>query len=90
MIKSQYLSELIFWHTFGTTKNRKNKKNNNMKSFFNFLRKNKLYTFVEVVGMSIALAFVIYISTYVSEQLTRDSEIKGQIAYGVGRVIVCL
>lgn len=65
-------------------------KNNNMKSFFNFLRKNKLYTFVEIVGMSIALAFVVYISTYVSEQLTRDSEIKGQIAYGVGRVIVCL
>ena len=55
-----------------------------MKSFFNFLRKNKLYTIVEIVGMSIALAFVIYISTYVSEQLTRDSEIKGQIAYGVG------
>ena len=52
-----------------------------MKSFFNFLRKNKLYTFVEVVGMSIALAFVIYISTYVSEQLTRDSEIKGQNIY---------
>ena len=61
-----------------------------MKSFFNFLRKNKLYTFVEIVGMSIALAFVGYISTYVSEQLTRDSEIKGQIAYGVGRVIVYL
>ena len=53
-----------------------------MKSFFNFLRKNKLYTFVKVVGMAIALAFVVYIATYVSEQLTRDSEIKGQIAYG--------
>ena len=52
-----------------------------MKSFFNFLRKNKLYTFVEVVGMAIALAFVVYIATYVSEQLTRDSEIKGQNIY---------
>lgn len=52
-----------------------------MKSFFNFLRKNKLYTFVEIVGMSIALAFVIFIATFVTTQFTRDSEIKGQNIY---------
>ena len=52
-----------------------------MKSFINFLRRNKLYTFIEVVGMAIALAFVIFIATFVTTQLTRDSEIKGRNIY---------
>lgn len=52
-----------------------------MKSFFNFLKNNKLYTLIEVVGMSIALAFIIFISTFVTSQLTRDSEVKGKNIY---------
>ena len=52
-----------------------------MKSFFNFLKNNKLYTLIEVVGMSIALAFIIFIATFVTSQLTRDSEIKGKNIY---------
>ena len=52
-----------------------------MKSFLNFLKQNKLYTFIEVVGMAIALAFVIFIATFVTSQLTRDSEIKGKNIY---------
>ena len=49
-----------------------------MKSFLNFLKQNKLYTFIEVVGMAIALAFVIFIATFVTSQLTRDNEVKGR------------
>lgn len=52
-----------------------------MKSFFNFLKNNKLYTLIEVVGMSIALAFIIFIATFVTSQLTRDSEVKGKNIY---------
>ena len=52
-----------------------------MKSFLNFLSRNKLYTFIEVVGMAVALAFVIFIATFVTTQLTRDSEIKGRNIY---------
>ena len=52
-----------------------------MKSFFNFLKNNKLYTFIEVAGMSIALAFIIFIATFVTSQLTRDSEVKGKNIY---------
>ena len=52
-----------------------------MKSFLNFLKQNKLYTFIEVVGMAIALAFVIFIATFVTSQLTRDSEVKGKNIY---------
>ena len=52
-----------------------------MKSFFNFLKNNKLYTLIEVVGMSIALAFIIFITTFVTSQLTRDSEVKGKNIY---------
>ena len=57
------------------------KKNIDMKSFLNFLGKNKLYTFVEVVGMAIALAFVVLIAAFVSAQLMRDSEVKGNNIY---------
>ena len=52
-----------------------------MKSFLNFLKQNKLYTFIEVVGMAIALAFVIFIATFVTSQLTRDNEVKGRNVY---------
>ena len=52
-----------------------------MKSFLNFLKQNKLYTFIEVVGMAIALAFVIFIATFVTSQLTRDNDVKGRNVY---------
>lgn len=52
-----------------------------MKSFLNFLKQNKLYTFIEVVGMAIALAFVVFIATFVTSQLTRDNEVKGRNVY---------
>lgn len=40
-----------------------------MKSYFRFLSRNKLYTAIEVVGLSIALAFVAIFSCYVRQQL---------------------
>ena len=39
-----------------------------MKSYLRFLSRNKLYTAIEVVGLSIALAFVLLIGTYVWQQ----------------------
>lgn len=78
---ARLFSELVFWHGFGTSGNRKIEKNIDMKSFLNFLSRNKLYTFIEVVGMAVALAFVIFIATFVTTQLTRDSEIKGRNIY---------
>ena len=35
-----------------------------MKSYFRFLSRNKLYTAIEVVGLSVALAFVVFIATF--------------------------
>ena len=34
----------------------------NMKSYLRFLGRNKLYTVIEVVGMSVALAFIIVLT----------------------------
>ncbi|MCR4843376.1 MAG: ABC transporter permease, partial [Bacteroidales bacterium] len=39
-----------------------------MKSFWNFLKKNKLYTAIEAVGLAVSLACVILIGTYVVQQ----------------------
>ena len=39
-----------------------------MKSYLRFLSRNKLYTAIEVVGLSIALAFVIIFTCYVRQQ----------------------
>ena len=39
-----------------------------MKSFFNFLSRNKLYTAIEAAGLSVSLAFVIIIGCYAYEQ----------------------
>ena len=36
-----------------------------MISFFRFLGRNKLYTAVEVAGLSIAMIFIVFISYYV-------------------------
>ncbi len=40
-----------------------------MKSYLRFLSRNKLYTAIEVVGLSIALAFVVFIETFVAGEL---------------------
>lgn len=50
-----------------------------MKSYFKFLSRNKLYTFIEVIGLTLSLAFVILSGTYVWQQYdviygTPDSE----------------
>ena len=45
-----------------------------MKSYLKFLSRNKLYTFIEVVGLSISLAFVILIGSYISQQIAVTRE----------------
>ena len=47
-----------------------------MKSYLRFLGRNKLYTAIEVVGLSIALAFVIVLGSYVLEDLNCDRSIE--------------
>ena len=47
-----------------------------MKSYLRFLGKNKLYTAIEVVGLSIALAFVMLLSSYIVNDLSCDKDIK--------------
>ncbi len=44
-----------------------------MKSFWNFLKKNKLYGFVNLVGLTVSMAFVLLLAAYVQRQLTTDS-----------------
>ena len=39
-----------------------------MKSYLRFLSRNKLYTAIEVVGLSVALAFVLLIGSYIWQQ----------------------
>ena len=47
-----------------------------MKSYLRFLSRNKLYTAIEVVGLSLALAFVILLSSYIIEDLNCDKDIE--------------
>lgn len=49
---------------------------NNLKAFFTFLGRNKLYTFINIFGLSISLMFVILIANYVVQNLTIDSHVK--------------
>lgn len=44
----------------------------NFRSFFNFLSKNKLYTNIEIFGLSVSLMFVILIGVYVTQELSID------------------
>lgn len=44
-----------------------------MKSFWNFIRKNGLYAFINLFGLTVSLAFVILLAVYVSRQLTTDA-----------------
>jgi putative ABC transport system permease protein len=43
-----------------------------MKSYLKFLSRNKLYTLVNVVGLSVSLAFVIIIGLYAQMEFGRD------------------
>lgn len=44
-----------------------------MKSFWNFLRKNKLYAAVNLVGLTVSMAFVLLLAVYIQRQLSTDS-----------------
>lgn len=48
-----------------------------MRSYFRFLSRNKGYTAIEVVGLSIALAFVVLIVAFVAGELGYDKQLKG-------------
>lgn len=43
------------------------------KSFIKFLGKNKLYTFIEIFGLSVSLMFVILIGVYTTQELSIDN-----------------
>ena len=47
-----------------------------MKSYLRFLSRNKLYTAIEVVGLSIALAFVIVLSSYIVDDMSTNKVLK--------------
>ncbi|MCR5520043.1 MAG: ABC transporter permease [Bacteroidales bacterium] len=44
-----------------------------MKSFWNFLKKNKLYGGINLVGLTVSMAFVLLLAAYVQRQLSTDS-----------------
>ncbi len=45
-----------------------------MKSYLKFLSRNKLYTFIEVVGLSVSMAFVVIIFCYLKQQYAITKE----------------
>ncbi|MBQ8809988.1 MAG: hypothetical protein IJZ69_06620 [Bacteroidales bacterium] len=47
-----------------------------MKSYLRFLSRNKLYTAIEVVGLSMALAFVIVLSSYIVDDMSVNKDLK--------------
>lgn len=44
-----------------------------MKSFWNFIRNNWLYAFINIFGLTASLTFVILLAVYVNRQLTTDA-----------------
>lgn len=44
-----------------------------MSSFINFLKRNKLYSAVNLLGLSLSMAFVLLLAVYVTDQLSTDS-----------------
>lgn len=57
----------------------------NFKSFFKFLGRNKGYTFINILGLSLSLMFVILISIYVKQELSVDTyHEKGDRVYLLG------
>lgn len=57
----------------------------NLKSYLRFIGRNKLYTLIEVVGMAVAIAFVLFIGSFLLDELTKDSAIRKQGDIYVGR-----
>ena len=55
-----------------------------MKSYLRFLERNKLYTAIEVVGLSVSLAFVILLSSYIIDSISYDKDI-----YDKDKIYVC-
>lgn len=53
-----------------------------MKSFLRFISRNSLYTVIEVAGMAIALAFIIFIGTYVTQESSYDTFVDEDIYIG--------
>lgn len=49
-----------------------------MKSYFRFLSRNILYTLIEITGMAVAIAFVLFIGTFLIGEFTADSAIRKQ------------
>ena len=47
-----------------------------MKSYFRFLSRNRLYTVIEIVGLSLALAFVIVLSSYIVDDMSVNKALK--------------
>ena len=47
-----------------------------MKSYLRFLGRNKLYTAIEIVGLSLALAFVIVLSAYIVDDMSVNKVLK--------------
>ena len=44
-----------------------------MRSFWNFLKKNKLYGAVNFIGLTVSMAFVLLLAVYIQRQLSTDS-----------------
>lgn len=44
-----------------------------MRSFWNFLKKNKLYGAINLVGLTVSMAFVLLLAVYVQRQLSTDT-----------------
>ena len=53
-----------------------------MKSFLRFISRNSLYTVIEVAGMAIALAFIIFIGTYITQESSYDTFVGEDIYIG--------
>ena len=53
-----------------------------MRSFLRFISRNSLYTVIEVAGMAIALAFIIFIGTYVTQESSYDTFVGEDIYVG--------
>ena len=47
-----------------------------MRSYLRFLRRNRLYTAIEVVGLSVALAFVIVLAAYIVDDMSVNKALK--------------
>ena len=58
-----------------------------MKSYFKFLVRNKLYSAVEILGLSVALCFVVLLAAYARTEFgvgTRQKDAKNIYAIGMG------